>query len=175
MAVYEFEGRKPEVPESSYVAESATVIGDVTIGENCYIAPGARIKGDYSTVVIGDNSNVQENCVVHARPDKKTTIGEWVTIGHGAVIHGATIDDYAVIGMGAIVSDESEVKRWGVVGEGSLVKSGQMIEEESVAVGVPADIIKKISKDYKERWTDIKEEYASFSSRYKEGLKRIDQ
>lgn len=174
MTLYEFEGRSPEIHDSSYIAESATVIGDVTIGENCYIAPGARIKGDYSTIVIGDNSNVQENSVIHARPNKKTKIGDWVTIGHGAIIHGSTIDDYAVIGMGAIVSDEAVVERWGVVGEGALVTSEQEVEEEMVAVGVPSKTIKSINSEYKEMWKDIKEEYASFSTRYKEGLTRVD-
>ncbi|MFP4608912.1 MAG: gamma carbonic anhydrase family protein [Candidatus Aenigmatarchaeota archaeon] len=174
MAVYEFEGRKPEIPESSYVAESAAVIGDVTLGQNCYIAPGARIKGDYSTIVVGENSNVQENCVIHARPRERTEIENWVTIGHGAIIHGATIHDYAVIGMGAIVSDDTEIGRWSVVGEGAVVTSGVEIEDEHVAVGVPAKTIKKISDSYKDTWKEIKEEYASFSSRYRENLKRVD-
>ncbi len=174
MTVYEFEGRKPEIHESSYVAESATVIGDVTIGENCYIAPGARIKGDYGTIVIGENSNVQENCVTHARPDERTEIGDWVTIGHGAVIHGSTIKEYAVVGMRSIVSDDAVIERWGVVGEGALVINGQEVEKETVVVGVPSKPIKQIDTEYKEKWKEIKEEYASFSTRYKEGLDPID-
>ncbi len=174
MTIYEFEGRRPKVSNSSYVADSATVIGDVSIGENCYVAPGARIKGDYSTIVIGDNSNVQENCVIHARPDKKTEIGGWVTIGHGAIIHGASIDDYAVIGMGAIISDEAKIGRWSVVGEGAVVTNGQTIEDEEVAVGLPAKTVKQISEEYKDTWKKIKEEYASFSDRYKENLNKID-
>ncbi|MEF8835022.1 MAG: gamma carbonic anhydrase family protein [Candidatus Thermoplasmatota archaeon] len=174
MAIYEFEGRKPDISEDSYIAKSATIIGDVKIGDNCYVAPGARIKGDYGTIIIGDNSNVQENCVIHARPEEKTTIGDWVTVGHGAIIHGAEIDDYAIIGMGSIVSDEADIGRWSVVGEGAVVRSGQEIKDEEVAVGVPSKTIKKISSEYKEEWKEIKEEYASFSKRYKEGLKKID-
>lgn len=174
MTIYEFEERRPKIPSSSYVADSATVIGDVSIGENCYVAPGARMKGDYGTIVIGDNSNVQENCVIHARPDKKTKIGEWVTIGHGAIIHGASIDDYAVIGMGAIISDEAKIGRWSVVGEGAVVTNGQTIEDEEVAVGLPAKTVKQVSEEYKDIWKKIKEEYASFSDRYKENLNKID-
>ncbi|MEF8832841.1 MAG: gamma carbonic anhydrase family protein [Candidatus Thermoplasmatota archaeon] len=174
MAIYEFEGRKPDISEDSYIAKSATIIGDVKIGDNCYVAPGARIKGDYGTIIIGDNSNVQENCVIHARPEEKTTIGDWVTVGHGAIIHGAEIDDYAIIGMGSIVSDEADIGRWSVVGEGAVVRSGQEIKDEEVAVGVPSKTIKKISSEYKEEWKEIKEEYASFSKRYKEGIKKID-
>ncbi len=174
MAIYEFEGRRPDISEKSYVAESATIIGKVTIGDNCYIAPGARIKGDYGTIKIGDNTNIQENCVVHARPEEQTVIGDWVTIGHGAIIHGGVIDDYAIIGMGAIVSDDAKIGRWSVVGEGAVVKSGQEINDKEVAVGVPSKTIKQISNEYKEKWKKIKEEYASFSQRYKDGLDRID-
>ncbi|MFW5952704.1 MAG: gamma carbonic anhydrase family protein [Candidatus Natronoplasma sp.] len=174
MAIYEFEGRKPDVSDQTYVAKSATIIGDVKIGDNCFIAPGARIKGDYGTIIIGVNSNVQENCVIHARPEKKTKIGDWVTIGHGAIIHGANIGDYAVIGMGSIISDDAKVRRWSVVGEGAVVKNGQEIKKEKVAVGIPAKTINSISDEYKKEWKAIKEEYASFSRRYKENLKRLD-
>ncbi len=175
MTVYEFEGRRPVIDESAYVSKSATIVGDVRIGENCFIAPGARIKGDYGTIIIGAKSNVQENCVIHARPEEKTEIGEHVTIGHSAVIHGATIDDYAVVGMSSTVSDNAEVGRWAVVGEAALVRSSQEIPPENVAVGVPAEIIKKIDEDYKEKWTEIKEEYESFSWRYKENLKPLKE
>ncbi len=174
MTIYEFEDRKPDISKKSYVAESSTIIGDVTVGKNCYIAPGARIKGDYGTIKIGDNSNIQENCVIHARPGEKTVIGDWVTVGHGAIIHGGEVDDYAVIGMGSIVSDEAKIGRWSVIGEGAVVKNGQKIEDEEVAVGIPSKTIKSISSEYKEEWKEIKEEYASFSRRYKENLKRID-
>ncbi len=173
MAIYQFEGRRPDISEKSYVDKSATIIGDVTVGDNCYVAPGARIKGDYGKIKIGDNSNIQENCVVHARPEEKTVIGDWVTVGHGAIIHGGKIDDYAIIGMGSIVSDEAKIGRWSVVGEGAVVKSGQEINDEEVAVGIPSKTIKQISNNYKERWKKIKEEYASFSHRYKDGLDRI--
>lgn len=174
MAVYEFEGRIPDIADSSHVHETATVIGDVEIGEECFIAPGARIKGDYGTIKIGDRSNVQENCVIHARPGEETVIGDWVSVGHAAIIHGATVGDYAVIGMGSVVSDDAEIGRWGVVGEGAVVKNGQQIPEDSVAVGIPAKIIKKIGEGYKEKWTEMKENYSSFSHRYKDNLKRID-
>ena len=173
MTLYEFEGRRPEVHETSYVSKSAEVIGDVTIGKGCFIAPGAVIKGDYGSIEIGDNSNVQENCVVHARPGEKTSIGRWVTLGHAAVVHGATIHDHAVIGMGAIVCDDAVINEWGVVAEGAVVNSGKEVEKESVVAGVPAKPIKKIDEEYKETWMKIKKEYSSFSKRYKENLTRL--
>lgn len=174
MTIYEFEGRKPKIDNSSYVSKEATIIGDVRIGKECFIAPGSRIKGDYGTVIIGNKTNIQENCVLHARPGEETKIGDWVTVGHGSIIHGATIHDYAVIGMGAIISDDADVRRWGVVGEGALVKNNQKVNEETVVVGTPAESIKKIDKEYKETWKEIKKEYVSFSDRYKEGLTKIE-
>ncbi len=170
MTLYEFEGRKPEVDGSAYLSKSAEIIGDVTIGKDCFIGPGAKIKGDYGTVVIGDNTNIQENCVVHARPGERTVIGDWVTIGHGAIIHGPEIKDYAVIGMGAIISDFAVIGEWSVVGEGALVTNEKEIPDENVAVGVPAKVVKEIDEEYKERWLDYKKRYKELSTRYKENL-----
>ncbi|MDF1541441.1 MAG: DapH/DapD/GlmU-related protein, partial [Candidatus Thorarchaeota archaeon] len=102
MAVYEFEGRIPKIGKNTYVSSSASVIGAVTIGKECYIAPGAVVKGDYGTITIGNGTSVQDNVVVHARPNESTSIGSNVTLGHGCIIHNATVKDDAVIGMGAI-------------------------------------------------------------------------
>ncbi len=174
MAIYKFEDRTPKVHESAYVSKSAEVIGDVTIGERCFIAPGAKIKGDYGTVIIGNNSNVQENCVIHARPGEKTVIGEYVSIGHAAVVHGGSINDYATIGMGAIVSDFAKVGVWSVVGEGALVPAGKEIPDEGVAVGIPAKVIKSVDDDFKTMWKEYKELYCQLSQRYKDGLTKLD-
>ncbi len=175
MTLYEFEGRRPEIDDDAYVSESAEVVGDVTIGKDCFIAPGAKIKGDYGTVVIGENTNIQENCVVHARPGEKTVIGDWVTIGHGAIIHGPEIKDYAVIGMGAIISDFALIGEWSVVGEGALVTNEKEIPDEKVAVGVPAKIVKEVDEEYKKKWRDYKQVYKELSTRYKENLTKLER
>lgn len=130
MAIYEFEGRKPRLGQGTYVHPSAEVIGDVSVGNNCWIGPGARLRGDYGTIVIGDGASIEDNCVVHARPGEITRIGAHVTVGHAAVIHNATVHDYAVIGMGAIVSDWANVGEWAVVAEGAVVRQGQHIPAE---------------------------------------------
>ena len=102
MAIYEFEGKRPVIGKGTYVMETASIIGDVTIGEDCYIGAGAVIRGDYGTIKIGNGTAVEDNCVLHARPDDVLSIGNEVTLGHGAIIHNCTIADFAVIGMGAI-------------------------------------------------------------------------
>lgn len=174
MAIYEFEGKRPRIGETSYVAESADIVGDVTIGEGCFIGPGAKIKGDYGTIEIGDDTSIQENCVLHARPGEKTIIGSKVTVGHGAIIHGPTLKDNCVIGMGAIVSDFAIVGEWSVVAEGCVVRSKQEIPPESIAVGIPAKVIGQIDQGYKDQWTKFKGIYSDLATkRYPEGLKRI--
>ena len=174
MTVLQFEDRIPTIGKDTYVAESAEVIGKVIVGNNCYIGHGARIRGDYGTIKVGDFSIIEDNCVLHARPDDECKIGEHVTIGHGAIIHNATIHDWAMIGMGAIVSDFAVVGEWGVVGEGAVVRNKQEIPAGKVAVGVPAKVIADVRDDYKELWTGYKALYAELAKRNMVGLKRVD-
>ncbi len=174
MAVYQLENRVPKIGEDTYVADSAEVIGEVRIGKNCFIGSGAKIRGDYGTIEVGDFSIIEENCILHARPDEKCVLGKRVTIGHGAIIHNATIHDWAVVGMGAIVSDYAVVGEWSVIGEGCVVRNNQEIPDGKVAVGVPAKVIADVSEEYKELWTKYKGLYADLAKRTPKGLKRID-
>lgn len=173
MTIGSFEGKSPQLGQGTYVHPSADVFGDVTIGEGCWIGPGARIRGDYGTIVIGDYCSVEDNCVIHVRPGEKTTIGQWVTIGHGAVIHNVKeIRDYVIVGMGAVVSDWAVVGEWGVVGEGAVVRQGQEIPAERIAVGVPARVLDRTLSDaYKAQWTDFKRTYVDLARRYPRGYR----
>jgi len=166
-----FEGKRPVIGENSYVHPSADVLGDVRIGSGCWIGPGARIRGDYGRIVIGDNTSVEDNCVVHARPDEQTTIGNWVTIGHGAIIHNATVHDWALLGMGSITSDWAVVGEWAVVAEGAVVRQRQEIDSRRIAVGAPARLLdKSISEDFEADWTRFKKVYVDLALRYAKGL-----
>jgi carbonic anhydrase/acetyltransferase-like protein (isoleucine patch superfamily) len=171
MTIAAFEGTSPRIGDGTYIHPSADVLGDVTLGQGCWIGPGARIRGDYGTIVIGDYTSVEDNCVIHARPGEQTTIGSWVTIGHGAVIHNVTtIDDYAIVGMGAVVSDWATIGEWGVVGEGAVVRQGQEVPAGQIAVGVPARVLDKtVGEDYKAQWTRFKETYVDLARRYPSG------
>ncbi len=173
MVIFEFEGRIPCIGENSYISHDATVIGKVTIGTNCYVAPGAVIKGDYGEIRIGDGCSVQDNVVIHARPDESTTIGNNVTLGHGCIVHNATIEDDAVIGMGAIVSDYVTIRRWAVVGEGAVVKARFEVPEEKIVVGVPAKIIGDVQEHHKEELLRFKRIYRGLARRYPTGLRKI--
>jgi phenylacetic acid degradation protein len=169
--VNSFEGNTPEIGDGTYIHPSADVFGNVRIGTNCWIGPGARIRGDYGRIVIGDNTAIEDNVVVHARPDEQTTIGDWVTIGHAAIVHNATIHDWAVIGMGAIVSDWSEIGEWAVVAEGAVVRQQQKIPASHIAVGVPAKTIARtVTDEYRAEWKHWKQLYVDLARRYQTGL-----
>ena len=175
MSIYEFENKKPSIGKGTFIYKSADVIGDVVIGKNCYIGPGARIRGDYGSIRIGDRTAVEENVVIHARPKDITNIGNNVTIGHASIIHNATINDWAVIGMGAIVSDWAEIGEWAVIAEGAVVKNKQKIPNKSIAVGIPAKIVSNVSLEYEKQWTEYKKIYADLArKRFPSSLKEID-
>lgn len=175
MTVYQFEDRIPRIGGETYIHPTASVLGDVSIGKGCWIGPGACIRGDYGAIVIGDYTSVEENVVIHARPDERTEIGEWVTIGHAAVIHNATVKDYAVIGMRSVVSDWAVIGAWGVVAEGAVVRQSQEVPDGKIAVGVPARLLEKdVSEEYKAQWTEFKKIYVDLARRYPAGLKPLE-
>jgi carbonic anhydrase/acetyltransferase-like protein (isoleucine patch superfamily) len=174
MALYAFEGKSPKIGEETYIAETADVIGDVVIGNNCYIGPGARIKGDYGSIRIGNETSVQENCIIHARPNEICRVGNQVTVGHGAILHNCTVHDGVIIGMGAIVSDWAIVGENALVAEGAVVRQFQQIPEGKVAVGVPAKVTGLVSERVKSEWPMYKSVYVDLARRYRQGLKRIE-
>ncbi|MBI5000055.1 MAG: gamma carbonic anhydrase family protein [Euryarchaeota archaeon] len=173
MAAYEFEGKRPKAGSGSYIHDTADLIGDVTLGENCYVGPGARVRGDYGTIIVGRGTAIEDNCVLHARPGERLEIGKSVTVGHGAIVHNCTVRDFAVIGMGAVVSDYSVVGEWAVVGEGAVVKNKQEIPAKAIAVGVPAKVVGEIDDDFRTQWTKFKGMYEELARRrYPGSLKK---
>ncbi len=172
MALYEFEGKRPQIGKNSYIADTADVIGDVIIGEGCFIGVGARVRGDYGSVRIGDQTSVQENVVIHARDGDKTVIGSRVQLGHGCILHNCTVKDQAVIGIGAILTDFSVVGEWSIIGEGAVVRGD--VPDGMIAVGIPVRVIGRVTEKHKEEWRYYKEKYAELAGvRYPRGLKRI--
>lgn len=164
--LYTFDGKRPLVGKKSYVSDIARVIGDVVIGDNCYIGHGAILRGDYGRIEIGSGTAVEEGAIIHSPPDDLNRIGQNVTIGHGAVVHGKLIDDYAVIGMGAILSIWSEIGKWSIVAEGSVVKMKQTIPSGVVAAGNPARVVRDLSEKDREFWGWGKQLYVDLAEKY---------
>ena len=147
MSCYSFNGFVPVVDPSSYIHDTASIIGDVVIGKDCYVGPGAVIRGDWGRIIIEDGCNVQENCVVHMFPGKHITFESGAHIGHGAVIHGATLKANCLIGMNAVVMDGAVVGKNSIVGALSFVKAEEIIPDNHLYAGNPGRIIKEISAD----------------------------
>ncbi|MCP4346846.1 MAG: gamma carbonic anhydrase family protein [Desulfobacterales bacterium] len=173
--LYIFEGQKPSVGTDTYVSELAQVIGNVIIGDNCYIGHGAILRGDYGRIEIGSGTAVEEGVIIHAPPDHFNKIGKRVTLGHGAILHGNFVGDEAVIGMGAVLSIFSEVGEGAIIAEGALVKLGQKIPPNVVAVGNPAEVKREVTSKDKDMWAYAKQLYVDLAKRYlKSGLHEID-
>jgi carbonic anhydrase/acetyltransferase-like protein (isoleucine patch superfamily) len=169
MSIYSFEGHRPAIAATAYVSPTAQVIGNVTIGARCYVGHGAILRGDYGSIEIGDETAIEEGVIVHARPDDATRIGRRVTLGHGAMVHNATISDGAVIGMRAVVSDFAEVGAGAIVGEMCLVKNRQVIPPGKVAVGAPARIIGDVDERHDLMSRRAKDIYVELAARYLAG------
>jgi carbonic anhydrase/acetyltransferase-like protein (isoleucine patch superfamily) len=174
VSIDSFEGRSPSIGEGCWVHPSAEVIGDVRLGACCWIGPGARLRGDYGSIVLGDCCAVEDNCVVHARPGETCTIGSWVTLGHGCVVHNvARLGDYAVVGMGAVVSDWADGGEWGVIAEGAVVPRRAVVPAASIAAGVPARLLDRVVDDeYRAEWRAFKQIYVDLCGRYRAGFGR---
>jgi carbonic anhydrase/acetyltransferase-like protein (isoleucine patch superfamily)/dTDP-4-dehydrorhamnose 3,5-epimerase-like enzyme len=166
--LFEYNGRRPTAGSGTYISETAQVIGEVVIGDNCYIGHGAILRGDYGSIVIGSGTAIEEGAVVHAPPDQYCRIGRRVTIGHGAIIHGAKIGDMAVIGMGSILSIYSEIGEGSIVAEGAVVKMRQIVAENVVVGGNPARILRKVAPKDTEYWAMGKELYVNLAASYLE-------
>ncbi|MDR2018749.1 MAG: gamma carbonic anhydrase family protein [Syntrophobacterales bacterium] len=143
-------------------------MGDVVIGDNCYIGHGAILRGDYGSIIVRSGVAVEEGVIVHAPPDSTSEIGERVTIGHGAIIHSASIGRLSVIGMGAILSIRSEIGENTIIAEGAVVKMNQIIPRDVVAGGNPTRIIRAIARKDIEFWTMGKDLYINLAKKYLE-------
>jgi carbonic anhydrase/acetyltransferase-like protein (isoleucine patch superfamily) len=147
MACYEFKGIKPVVHESSFIHPLAAVTGNVIIGKNVYVGPGAAIRGDWGKIIIEDGCNVQENCTIHMFPGITVLLKEGAHIGHGAIIHGATIGKNCLVGMNAVIMDNVELGNECIVGALTFIKADEKIPGRSMVVGNPSKIIKQVSDE----------------------------
>ena len=145
--IYSFKGYIPVVHESSFVHPLAAVTGNVIIGKNCYIGPGAAIRGDWGEIILEDGVNVQENCTVHMFPGKSIVLKESAHVGHGAVIHGANLGKNCLIGMNTVIMDDAQIGDECIVGAMSFVKANTVFPERSLILGNPAKVIKEVSDE----------------------------
>jgi carbonic anhydrase/acetyltransferase-like protein (isoleucine patch superfamily) len=172
--LYGFDNKRPTIGHDTYVSEHALVIGDVEIGDNCYIGHGAIIRGDYGSIIIGPGTAVEEGVIIHAPPQDFCRIGERVTFGHGAIIHAESVGNNVVIGMGAVLSIRSRVGEETIVAEGSVVRMRQSVPGGVVVGGNPAKVVRKLSAEDKEYWSGAKHIYIDLAKKYlDQGMEQI--
>ena len=174
MPIYELDGVAPDFEDrsSNWIAPDAHIMGKVTLGRDAGIWFGAVLRGDNERITIGKGSNVQEQTVMHTDPGMPLTVGQDCTIGHGAILHGCTIGDNSLVGMGAIVLNGAKIGKNSLVGAGALVTEGKEFPDNSLIVGSPAKAIRTISSD--EVLRASAQSYVANGKRFASGLKRID-
>lgn len=160
-----FNNKTPRIADSAFVSEAAYVIGDVEIGENSSVWPGTVIRGDFATIKIGKNTNVQDNSVIHA--DTPLVIGDDVLIGHGAIVHCESIGDHVLVGINATLLDGTEIGDYCIIGANAMVSEGMKIPSRSFVVGVPAQIKRELTAERVESLKDIGRFYARLAQEYK--------
>jgi len=164
--MYQFDGKMPKVHKHSFIASSADIIGNVSIGEYSNIWFGTVLRGDMDYISIGEYTNIQDNCTVHNDDDYSVNIGDYVTIGHNAVIHGCKISSYTLIGMGSTILNGAEIGEYTIIGAGSLVTQGKKIPSGVLCMGVPAKVIRELTMEEKESLKKSAEHYVELSNKY---------
>ena len=166
--ILSYMGKSPKLHETAFVAEGAHVIGDVTVGKDASIWFNTVVRGDVNFIKIGERTNIQDNSVVHVTYERfPTVIASNVTIGHAAVIHGCTIEDFCLIGMGAILLDNCLIGDHSIVAAGALVREGFHVPPGSLVAGVPGRIVKQLNDDEMTRLRDSAQHYVDYVANYR--------
>ena len=173
MALYELDGMAPQLGQGAYVADSAQAIGRVVMGENASLWFGVVARGDSDTLTIGRNSNIQDLSMLHADAGVPLTIGENVTVGHHVVLHGCTVGDNSLIGIGAVVLNNAKIGRNCIVGAGSVVTEGKEFPDNSLIIGAPAKVVRTLDEASAERLRANAQHYVDNSERFRKGLKKV--
>lgn len=165
--ILSFRGKTPSIDPSAYVAPTAAIIGDVTVGPRSSIWFGTVVRGDVFHIRIGAGTNIQDNCVLHVTHDRSATIvGDDCTVGHGAVLHGCTIGDRVLVGIGAVILDDAEIASDVLVGAGSLVTIGTKVSARSLVLGRPARVVRPLTDEEVAGLAEAARLYVGFRAEY---------
>ena len=173
--IMNFKGKSPKISETSFIADSADVIGDIEIGDYSSVWFNAVLRGDRNRIKIGSRTSIQDNVVIHANPENGVQIGNDVTVGHGAVLHGCRIENNVLIGMNSTVLNRAEIGRNSIVGANALIPEGKKFPENSLIIGVPGKVKREIDKSEIETIAENAAEYVEFVREYREEVKYIQK
>jgi carbonic anhydrase/acetyltransferase-like protein (isoleucine patch superfamily) len=175
MAIFALNGQEPDLPADGdyFIAESATVIGKVCLRKSATVWFGAVLRGDNEWIEIGEGSNIQDNSTCHTDIGYPLTVGKNCTVGHNAILHGCTLEDGVLVGMGSIVMNGAKISRGSVVGAGAVITEGKEFPEHSLIIGSPARVIRKLEPEQIEKMARAAKTYVAKGPLFKKGLKRI--
>ncbi len=165
--IFDYNGVRPKIGENVFIAPTATIIGDVEIKDGANIWYGTVLRGDMAQITVGKNTNIQDNCTVHTDIDTPAVIGDYVTIGHNAVVHGCIVENYCLIGINSVVLSRSWIKTGSVVAAGSVVKQGQVVGPYHLVAGIPASIKKTLSEASVEKRKQTATHYLTLANEHK--------
>lgn len=174
MSFYQFEGYVPRVSPLSYVHPEAVLIGNINIAENCYIGPGASIRADWGSIIIGPGSNIQDRVVIHVKPGQSVILGANSHIGHGAILHGPSLGFHVFVGMGVIIMDGAELGDNCCVAAGTLIPAGMKVPANKLIKGVPGRVVSDLSREMAAALETATMHYHNLAERCLKGMTRID-
>ncbi|PEA55725.1 gamma carbonic anhydrase family protein [Bacillus pseudomycoides] len=165
--IYPYKDKNPKIADSAFIADYVTITGDVTIGEESSVWFNTVIRGDVSPTIIGDRTNIQDQCTLHQSPKYPLILEDDVTIGHQVILHSCTVKKDALIGMGSIILDGAEIGEGAFIGAGSLVPQGKKIPPNTLAFGRPAKVIRELTEEDREDMARIRRQYVEKGQYYK--------
>jgi carbonic anhydrase/acetyltransferase-like protein (isoleucine patch superfamily) len=168
VTIIDFDGTSPQVPATAWIAPSANLIGQVTLGEHASVFYTAVLRGDMDSITIGERSNIQDGCVAHTDPGHPVVVGSGASVGHRAVLHGCTVEDDALIGMGAVVLNGAVVGAGSLVAAGAVVTEGMQIPPGSLVAGVPAKVRRELDEDAKEALRQNARTYVDLAAKHRD-------
>lgn len=169
--IMSFKGKRPKISETTFIADSADIIGDVEIGDFSSVWFGAVIRGDRNKIKIGDRTSIQDNVVIHADPGNNVDIGDGVSVGHGAVLHGCRIEDNVLIGMNSTILNGVEIGKDSIVGANALLPEGKKFPQNSVIIGVPGKVKREAEESEIRAIEENAAEYVEFVREYREEMR----
>lgn len=165
--IKEYKNFIPQIHETCYVAPSSSIIGDVTVGENSSVWFNTVVRGDVAGIRIGQYSNIQDNSVIHCSTGLEVKVGDFVTVGHGAILHSCTIEDRCLVGMGAVILDGAKIHKNSLIGAGAVVTPNTVIPEGSLVLGSPGKVVRQLTHEEIEQILNNADTYVTLAEQYK--------
>lgn len=173
MPIQEYKGKKPEIDPTAFIDETAKIVGNVAIGAGSSIWPNVVLRGDSGLIRIGKNVSLQDNVTIHSKASGKVVVGDNVSVGHGAILHGCEISSNVIVGMGAIVMDGAKIGEWVIIGAGAVITENKVIPTNSLVLGVPGKVVDQLDDEKLQYIKENAEEYVELAKQYLKNKRKL--